>query len=105
MPETQRAKRPVVGGEILWYLPIIFIIGWWVYDLHFQWRALVEYRYGWLVMMLAGYLVWERWRDLPSDDQPASLWLCCLLVLAGTPFMLAAGLYRHGIANAPAASF
>jgi exosortase len=76
-----------------------------MYDLHFQWRALVEYRYGWLVVVLVAYLVWERWRNIPPDDQPGSLWFCCLLVLAGTPFVLAAELYKQGIANPPAASF
>jgi len=105
MSGTQSANRPVVDGKIWWYIPIIFIVGWWVYDLHFQWRALVEYRYGWLVVMLAGYLVWERWHNIPPDDQPASLWLCFLLVLLGTPFVLASDLSRQGIANSPAASF
>jgi exosortase len=81
------------------------IIGWWIYDLQFQWRALVEYQFGWLVLVLTGYLLWERWPAIPPDDQPASLWLCTALVLVGTPFVLVAELYKQAIANTPAASF
>jgi exosortase len=102
---SQPAKHSVLDRDFLRYLPMVFIVGWWVYDLHFQWRALVEYRYGWLVVMLVAYLMWERWRHIPTNDQPASLWFCCLLVLVGTPFVLAAELYKQGIANPPAASF
>jgi exosortase len=87
------------------YLPIIFILGWWLYDLQFQWRALIEFQYGWIVMLLVGYLVWERWSTIPIDDRPGSLWVCAILVLAGTPFVLVAELYKQAIANTPAASF
>ncbi len=87
------------------YLPIAFILGWWLYDLQFQWRALIEYQYGWIVVLLVGYLVWERWSTIPRDDGPVSLWLCTILVLAGTPFVLVAELYKQAIANTPAASF
>ena len=87
------------------WLPLTLIIGWWIYDLQFQWRALVEYQFGWLVLLLTGYLLWERWPAIPTDEQPASLWLCSALVLLGTPFVLVAELYKQAIANTPAASF
>ena len=87
------------------FVPIALIVGWWLYDLQFQWRALVEYQFGWLVVVLAAYLVWERWPAIPSADQPASIWLCSALVLIGTPFVLVAELYKQAIANTPAASF
>ncbi|MBM3833422.1 MAG: exosortase/archaeosortase family protein [Verrucomicrobia bacterium] len=87
------------------YLPIIFIVGWWLYDLQFQWRALIEYQYGWIVVLLACYLIWERWSTIPLDDRPVSVWLCSLFVLIGTPFVLVAELYKQAIANTPAASF
>lgn len=87
------------------WLPLIFILSWWLYDLQFQWRALIEYQYGWLVALLAAYLVWERWATAPVTDRPASLWLCSALVLLGTPFVLVAELYKQAIANTPAASF
>ncbi|MBI2949096.1 MAG: exosortase/archaeosortase family protein [Verrucomicrobia bacterium] len=91
--------------EWLVWLPLILIIAWWLYDLQFQWRALAEYQYGWLVALLTAYLLWERWPGIPSEDRPASLWLCSALVLIGTPFVLVAELYKQAIANTPAASF
>jgi exosortase len=88
-----------------YYLPIVFILGWWLLDLQFQWRALVDYQYGWIVVLLAFYLVWERWPSIPDHDRPASLWICSALVLLGTPFVLAGELYKQAIANTPTASF
>lgn len=89
----------------IYYSPIVLILGWWLYDLQFQWRALVEYQFGWIVLLLAAYLVWERWPTSPTEDRPASIWVCSALVLAGTPFVLVAELYKQAIANTPAASF
>jgi exosortase len=95
----------VKNREWLLWLPLISIIGWWLFDLQFQWRALTEYQFGWLVLLLTAYLLWERWPTIPADDRPASLWFCSLLVLIGTPFVLVAELYKQAIANTPAASF
>lgn len=88
-----------------WLVPLALIFGWWVYDLQVQWRMLVEYQYGWLVLMLAVYLGWERWPTRPQTDRPAPLWAGIGLALAGTPFVLVAELYKQAIANSPAASF
>lgn len=92
------------GPQYRW-LPSLAIIGWWLYDLQGQWRALVEYQYGWMVAILAGYLIWERWTANPPQDRPAPFWVFGLLVLAGTPFILLAEFYKQGIFNSPAASF
>ncbi len=100
MPRPSQAHWEWTG-----FVPIVLILGWWLYDLQFQWRALVEYQFGWLVVFLAAYLIWERWPTIPSADRPASIWLCLALVLAGTPFVLVAELYKQAIANSPAASF
>ncbi len=88
-----------------WIVSSWVILGWWLYDLQSQWSALVEYQYGWLVAMLAAYLVWDRWPDKPRRDQPAPLWLFGLLVVLGTPFVLIAEFYKQAIFNSPAASF
>ena len=87
------------------YLPVGLILGWWLYDLQVQWRALVEYQFGWIVLLLSAYLVWERWPTIPAKDRPASLWLCTALVCLGTPCVLVAELYKQAIAGTPAASF
>jgi exosortase len=91
--------------EWAFYAPLVLVIGWWLYDLQFQWRFLAEYQYGWIVLLLAGYLVWDRWLAVPADDHPAALWLCAACVLAGTPFVLVAEFYKQAIENSPAASF
>ena len=88
------------------YLPLALVIGWWLYDLQFQWRQLAEYNFGWLVLLLVIYLSWERRSALSSrDDTPASFWIGAAFALLGTPFVLLAELYKQAIANSPAASF
>lgn len=89
----------------LWHLPSVGVLGWWLYDLQFQWRALVEYQFGWLVLVLSAFLVWERWPTRPTQDTPASVWKCGMLAAFGTPLVLLAELYKNGIASTPAASF
>lgn len=102
-------KKTNVDGKARWqwaiYLPIVSILAWWLYDLQFQWRVLIEYQYGWIVVLLAAYLVWERWPTVPRDELPVPLWLCTGIILLGTPFVLLAELYKQAIANTPAASF
>ena len=89
----------------LWLAPGLLVLGWWLYDLHFQWEAIVDYQYGWMVALLAAYLTWERWPTRPTQDRPAPLWLCGLLVVLATPLLVVAELYKNGIAGTPSTSF
>jgi exosortase len=66
---------------------------------------LADYHFGWIAVVLAGYLVWERWPTLRAADRPGSVWLCAALVLVGAPFVLVAELYQQAIAITPAAAF
>jgi exosortase len=104
MPE---AKEPIAAERVPWYghLPIVCILGWWLYDLQFQWRAMVDYQFGWLVLLLSGYLAWERWPSRPRLGAPGSVWICGLLAVVGVPFVLLAELYKNAVAMSPAASF
>jgi exosortase len=86
-------------------IPVVVILGWWIYDLQFQWSAMIEYQYGWLVAIMAAYLVWERWPTRPREDQPVKGWIGLALALVGVPFVLVAELYKQAIAHTPAASF
>lgn len=81
------------------------ILGWWIYDLQFHWRDLVDYQYGWLVAIMAAYLVWERWPTRPKEDRPVKTWISLSLALAGVPFLLLAELYKHAVAHSLASSF
>lgn len=85
-------------------VPAGLILLWWIHDLSFQWRSLVEYQYGWIVLMLTGFLVWERLPTCPRDDTPAPLWQGMILALAGAPFVALGELYRIGVARTPASS-
>lgn len=89
---------------IKWF-PVFGITGWWLYDLQVHWRSLVDYHYGWVVVLLVGFLVSERWPTRPMDERPASLWAVIALALAGTPFVLIAELYKHAVAPTPSSSF
>ncbi len=87
------------------FAPGLLILGWWLYDLQYQWRALVDYQYGYMVAVLAAYLVWERMPARPLEDEPAPAWLSGSLVFLGAPLVLFAELYKRGVAPTPMASF
>lgn len=101
----EERKQVTKRWAYLYYAPTAFILGWWIHDLQFHWRELADYQYGWIVAMLAVYLVWQRWPTMPAKDVPAQFWVCALLALIGTPFVLVAELYKQAIAQTPAASF
>jgi exosortase len=88
----------------LWLLPVALVAAWWIRDLSYEWSSLVEYRFGPIVVMLAAYLVWERWPSRPQQDEPGSF--PTSLALAGFGFICvaAAELYRIGIARTPTSS-
>lgn len=97
--------RPGLTAELLRHAPILAVLAWWIFDLQVHWRGQVEYQYGWIVVMLVGYLVWERWPALPAPTPLRRRWLPWLLAALGTPLVLVAELYKHGVANTPSASF
>jgi exosortase len=101
----EEPRLDAAKGAWLVYAPIAFIVFWWLQDLQFQWRSLVEYQYGWIVLLLTIYLIWERWPRIPDDDSPAPFWLGAVFALAGTPFVLVAELYKQAIARTAAVSF
>ncbi len=89
---------------MLWLLPVAIVCGWWVNDLRYQWASLVEYHFGWIVVMLAVYLVWERWPNRPLQDEPASFGPNLLMAAAGSICVAIGELYRIGIARTPSSS-
>jgi exosortase len=96
------------AGWTAWIGPLLVagpMVAWWIDDLSFQWATLVEYRFGWIVVMLAGFLIWERLPTLPKADQPASFGTCALLAALGAPLVLTAELYKNTIAQVASTSF
>lgn len=92
------------GAGLAW-LPVVVMVGWWLRDLSFQWASLVEYRFGWMVLVLAVFLGWERWPNRPRDDRPAPLAISLALAGLGLPCVLLAELYKIGVARVPSSSF
>jgi exosortase len=86
-------------------IPLLLVGAWWIYDLQVQWRSLVDYQFGWLVLIMSGYLAWERWPGRPVESKPGPAWISLLLSLLGMPMVVLAELYKNGIAHTPAASF
>lgn len=87
------------------YLAGILITVWWLYDLQYHWRNLADYHYGWLVLILSGYLIWERWPVRPRTRNDCSVGWSVVLAITGVPFVLAAELYKQAMGETPAASF
>jgi len=84
----------------LW-APGAVVVAWWVWELSHHWAALVEYRFGWIVAMLAAYLAWERWPTQPPARPGGHQGAVVLLGLGGAALVLLAELYRIGLARTP----
>ena len=96
---------PVNGACLPWLLPAGIVALWWVNDLSFQWATLIEYQFGWIVLMLTAYLAWERWPTRPKTDIPAPFWFCFLLCLGAAPLVTASELYKNAVARVPSTAF
>jgi exosortase len=100
-----RPEAPATGWtRALWLLPAALVAAWWIRDLSFEWSSLVEYHFGPIVVMLAAYLVWERWPSRPLQDAPAPFGTSLALAAVGFCCVLAAELYRIGLARTPTSS-
>ena len=99
MPGRVGPRTPVAA-----WLPLAVFVGWWVYSLQFHWRDQEEHRFGFLVVVLVGFLVWDRWDSRPREDAPAPIWKTTAWMLAGFPLVLLAELYRHALARTPASA-
>ena len=88
-----------------WWCPALVVVAWWLADLRYQWASLPEYRFGPIVVVLAGFLAWERWATRPRTDVPAPAWQVLGLALVGFPWVLLAELWKQGVARAAAPTF
>jgi exosortase len=93
-----------LGPNLGRVLPLAVFVGWWIYSLQFQWRAQEEHRYGFLVVALVAFLVWDRWDSRPKEDVPVSIGRAWVWMVAGFPLVLVAELYRHALTRSPASA-
>lgn len=85
-------------------LPLAVFVGWWIYSLQFLWRAQEEYRFGFLVVALVAFLVWDRWDSCPKNDVPVSVGRASVWLVVGFPLVLVGELYRHALTRSPASA-
>jgi len=103
-PDTRRPSSRSGVGLLAGVLPLAVFVGWWVYSLQFHWRDQEEYRFGYLVVVLLGFLVWDRWDGRPRDDAPDPTWRSWAWLALGFPLVLLGELYRHALARTPASA-
>lgn len=105
-PNTSVAQPSSAAGwrGILPWIPAALISAWWIRDLSHQWSSLVDYHYGWILLMLTGFLIWERWPTRPTQDKPLRGVWPLILGLMGLPLVVVAELYRIGVARSPSSS-
>lgn len=96
---------PINGACLPWLLPAGLVALWWVNDLSFQWATLIEYQFGWIVLLLTAYLAWERWPTRPKMDIPAPFWFCFLICLGAAPLVAVSELYKNAVARVPSTAF
>ena len=98
-------RRSPVGADALSGVATLAVfVGWWVYSLQFHWRDQEEYRFGYLVVLLVGFLVWERWDTRPTEDARHPAWRAWAWLAVGFPLVLLGELYRHALARTPASA-
>lgn len=95
------STAPVAWGARAVWLPGAAVVTWWIWELSHHWAALVEYRFGWIVVMLAAYLAWERWPTRPVARPGERTGWALLLGVVGMVLVLLAELYRIGLARTP----
>ncbi|MEI6342282.1 MAG: exosortase/archaeosortase family protein [Verrucomicrobiota bacterium] len=83
------------------WMPGAVVVVWWIWELSFHWASLVEYKFGWIVVVLAGFLAWERWPTKPPMRPGGQVMVVGVLGLCGFLMVLAAELYRIGLARTP----
>ncbi len=103
MSAAPAPNPPPSGGSADWrlWLPGAGMLAWWVWELSHHWAALVEYRFGWIVALLAAYLAWERWETRPPARPGEHGWSVVALGFIGFGLVLLAELYRIGLARTP----
>lgn len=92
---SQRLTLPQLAP----WIPGGLIVVWWVWELSHHWAALVEYQFGWIVVVLAAFLAWERFPNQPEREPGKHSILVTLLAMAGFIAVLGAELYRIGLSR------
>jgi exosortase len=94
---SQRSTIP----QLLQWIPGALITTWWIWELSHHWAALVEYQFGWIVVVLAAFLAWERFPNQPERKPGIHSFLVSILSMSGFLAVLSAELYRIGLSRTP----
>jgi exosortase len=55
-----------VFPSVLFLLPAWIMLAWWVSKLKWYWDNTPELQFGWVVLILSIYLIWDRWESKPK---------------------------------------
>lgn len=77
--ERDRIPLPVA---LLGFAPGLLALAWLVSKLRWVWNSQPEMQFGWIVLMLSGFLVWDNWERRPAAVMRPTV-LNTLVALAG----------------------
>ena len=102
MSNTKAARPPVDWRSMgLFLLPSWFAAGWLIYQTSWYWSHTPDMNFGWIVVLLCGFMITEVAPELP---QPRLKWSFPSIVLAvlGLALMLLFQLYQAAFGTMPA---
>jgi exosortase len=82
MPVTAGRARISPGEALLGFAPGLIALAWLVSKLRWVWNSQPEMQFGWIVLMLSAFLVWDNWERRPVAVLQPTL-LNTLVAVAG----------------------
>jgi len=61
-PEEHTRAFPIITA----LLPIGLAFLWFVSKLHWYWNHKPDMQFGWVVLLLSAFMIWDQWKSLPS---------------------------------------
>src|SRR5262245_39416343 len=103
---TPGGSDPVgTPGAKQWVLalaPSLLALSWLVTEVNWFWRNRPDLQFGWLVLLLCLYLLWEAGETAPPWRGRVT-WTTVLAVVAGFGFLFGFQMYRMAFGATPAA--
>jgi len=89
------------AAALPWLGPAFLAMAWLVAKVHWFWNNNPDLQFGWIVLLLCGYLFWEAWGTRPALDPRPRAWALALGCI-GLPLLFLVQVYQ--VALGPNAS-